>query len=339
MWSDYVLPAAHHYEKENFCYSTPHIMHLTYSDKAVPPRGDSRTSFTIAVELSKKIGQRAKARKFNEYTDMHGMPHKLDELADKMTMNGYYDSARRCLTRWSATASSWGTCPKVRRSTHSRRRATSGSRTGASLRWRSDSHPTSRTTRPRAVPLARREEGRLPDAHPTRAVLHRPRLVPRGRRGIPGSQGTPAQGGDYPFHLTSGHPRWSIHSMNMTNKIILNTHRGHPFVYINPTDAEVRGVVDDEVIELYNDMGSIRVAARVAPASGPASSSSTTLRTAPVRELVRPGERRAGHGEVAGVRGGYGHLRYRGIHWQPVPIDRAIRLDVRKIKTVSGKEA
>ena len=38
---------------------------------------------------------------------------------------------------------------------------------------------------------------------------------------------TPAQGGDYPFHLTSGHPRWSIHSMNMTNKIMLNTHRGH----------------------------------------------------------------------------------------------------------------
>jgi hypothetical protein len=29
--------------------------------------------------------------------------------------------------------------------------------------------------------------------------------------------------------------------------------------------------------------------------------------------------------------GGYGHLRYRGIHWQPVPIDRAIRLDIRKL--------
>jgi anaerobic selenocysteine-containing dehydrogenase len=30
--------------------------------------------------------------------------------------------------------------------------------------------------------------------------------------------------------------------MNTTNKIMLNTHRGHPFVYINPTDAETRGV-------------------------------------------------------------------------------------------------
>ena len=36
--------------------------------------------------------------------------------------------------------------------------------------------------------------------------------------------------------------------------------------------------------------------------------------------------------------GGYGHLRYRGIHWQPVPIDRAIRLDVRKVGAKSEQE-
>jgi hypothetical protein len=25
---------------------------------------------------------------------------------------------------------------------------------------------------------------------------------------------------------------------------------------------------------------------------------------------------------------GYGHLRYRALHWQPVPIDRAVRVDI-----------
>lgn len=30
--------------------------------------------------------------------------------------------------------------------------------------------------------------------------------------------------------------------------------------------------------------------------------------------------------------GGYGHLRYRSLHWQPVPIDRAIHVDVEKVK-------
>ena len=28
--------------------------------------------------------------------------------------------------------------------------------------------------------------------------------------------------------------------------------------------------------------------------------------------------------------GGYGHLRYRGLHWQPVPIDRGVRVDIEK---------
>ena len=35
------------------------------------------------------------------------------------------------------------------------------------------------------------------------------------------------------FQMTSGHNRWSIHSMNLTNNIIQNTHRGEPFVFIN----------------------------------------------------------------------------------------------------------
>ena len=26
--------------------------------------------------------------------------------------------------------------------------------------------------------------------------------------------------------------------------------------------------------------------------------------------------------------GGYGHLQYRALHWQPVPIDRGVRCDV-----------
>jgi hypothetical protein len=30
--------------------------------------------------------------------------------------------------------------------------------------------------------------------------------------------------------------------------------------------------------------------------------------------------------------GGYGHLKYRPWHWQPVPVDRAVGVDVEKIK-------
>jgi hypothetical protein len=29
--------------------------------------------------------------------------------------------------------------------------------------------------------------------------------------------------------------------------------------------------------------------------------------------------------------GNYGHLKYRGFSWQPIPADRAVRVDVEKI--------
>jgi hypothetical protein len=29
--------------------------------------------------------------------------------------------------------------------------------------------------------------------------------------------------------------------------------------------------------------------------------------------------------------GGYGHLQYRGLHWQPIPIDRAVHCDVERV--------
>ncbi len=31
--------------------------------------------------------------------------------------------------------------------------------------------------------------------------------------------------------------------------------------------------------------------------------------------------------------GGNGHLQYRSLHWQPVPIGRAIHVDVEKIRS------
>ena len=34
---------------------------------------------------------------------------------------------------------------------------------------------------------------------------------------------------------------------------------------------------------------------------------------------------------VAAIASGYGHLRYRLFSWQPIPADRAIRIDVEKV--------
>ena len=57
--------------------------------------------------------------------------------------------------------------------------------------------------------------------------------------------------------MTSGHNRWSIHSMNMTNSHLLNTHRGEPFVFMNDEDAASLGIANGEEVELVSDVGEI----------------------------------------------------------------------------------
>ena len=58
--------------------------------------------------------------------------------------------------------------------------------------------------------------------------------------------------------MTSGHNRWSIHSMNMTNNIIQNTHRGEPFVFLNDTDAAELGIENGERVRLVSNVGETR---------------------------------------------------------------------------------
>ncbi len=76
----------------------------------------------------------------------------------------------------------------------------------------------------------------------------------------------------YPLQIISPHPRWSFHTHYDKHESWLNDvqqHRirigGYPYwiVRINPVDAEARGIKDGDVVELYNDRGSVLCAASV----------------------------------------------------------------------------
>jgi len=150
---------------------------------------------------------------------------------------------------------------------------------------------------------------------------------------LPTHKEPPPQGGrNRRFLMTSGHNRWSIHSMNMTNNIILNTHRGEPFVFINDQDAASLGVANGEKVKMVNDVGEIIIQAKVTPSCRPGQLivyngfepymhegwySQADIEPGPVKHL--------------GFVGNYGHLKYRMFSWQPVPVDRPVRVDVQKI--------
>src|SRR3990172_2145348 len=63
-FSDYVLPAAQHYEKPNFHMASAALLQLKYSDGAAEPEGDSLNEWDIFRLLAKQIEERAKARGF-----------------------------------------------------------------------------------------------------------------------------------------------------------------------------------------------------------------------------------------------------------------------------------
>ena len=150
---------------------------------------------------------------------------------------------------------------------------------------------------------------------------------------LPVHKSAPKQGGDYPLEITSGHPRWSANSMNSTNRILLQTIRGEPVAHINDGDAAARGIENGQDMRVFNDCAEIVVQARVTPAVQPGQmimyNGFEPYQFKNWRDFsnVEPGMVKWLH-----LAGGYGHLRYRALHWQPVPIDRAVRVDVARVE-------
>jgi len=120
--------------------------------------------------------------------------------------------------------------------------------------------------------------------------------------------------------------------MNMTNNIILNTHRGEPFVFINDRDAADLRIANGEKVRLVSDAGEVRIAAKVSPAVRPGQVIVYNGFEPYMHEgWYSQSDLEPGHVKHLGFAGGYGHLSYRILSWQPIPADRAVRVDVEKV--------
>jgi nitrate reductase alpha subunit len=155
---------------------------------------------------------------------------------------------------------------------------------------------------------------------------------------LPVHKPTPAHGGaQRRFQMTSGHNRWSIHSMNMTNRNLLNTHRGEPFVFLNDADAASLDITNGDQVKLVNDIAAIVLAAKITPACRPGQ----VIVYNGFEPFMHKGwlgqaDLEPGHVKWLGFAGGYGHLQYRPLAWQPIPADRAVRVDVERIGPASA---
>ncbi len=120
--------------------------------------------------------------------------------------------------------------------------------------------------------------------------------------------------------------------MNMTNDIILNTHRGEPFIFMNPADAEKKGVQNGEEVRVVNDAGYLNISVKLSPSVRPGQVILYNgFEPYQHREWYSQADVEPGVVKWLHMAAGYGHLKYRPWHWQPVPVDRGIGIDVEKL--------
>lgn len=79
----------------------------------------------------------------------------------------------------------------------------------------------------------------------------------------------PIRPAKHPFVLMTPHARWSIHSTYKTSPTLLRLQRGKPYIMVNPEVAKARGIKDGDDIKLFNELGEVRIMAKISPAVPP----------------------------------------------------------------------
>jgi len=120
--------------------------------------------------------------------------------------------------------------------------------------------------------------------------------------------------------------------MNLTNNIIANTYRGEPFVFLNDADAADLGVENGERVRLVSNDGDCLVQAKLSPSVRPGQVILYNgFEPYQHESWYSQADLESGHVKHLGFAAGYGHLGYRPLSWQPIPADRAVRVDVEKL--------
>jgi DMSO reductase family type II enzyme molybdopterin subunit len=335
LYSDYVLPAAQHYEKLGNSMPSVHHLNFVLCDRATPPVGEALPDWEIGVRLVEKLEERAAARGMEDFTDRGGITRSFAGLTDRLTQGGALRDEEKRFDEIIRDNAVYGVLPKG--STLETLRQKGALRFTS---WGMGGHGQSQasTIRPDEVhnPLRWHTEDKVPyDTLVRRAqfyidhdwFLEAGEELPTHKEPPPGHGGAGRQ-----FWMTSGHNRWSIHSMNMTNNVILNTHRGEPFVFLNDEDAASLEVANGEKIKLVSDVGETVVAAKVSPSCRPGQVILYNgFEPYMHQNWYSQADLEPGHVKHLGFVGDYGHLKYRVLGWQPIPADRAVRVDVEKL--------
>ncbi|MDJ0927841.1 MAG: molybdopterin-dependent oxidoreductase [Gammaproteobacteria bacterium] len=311
MYADYVLPVAHHYERQDIVMWqwTPYLQVL---DAAVPPLGEAVDDFELFVRLTRAISERAKARNIPPVEDNYfGMPVTRDfaQFHDMFTKNGAYTSMRDALDFQLAVNPGF---PKESFDTLADNGITrvpdsDGIVFGPNSPYRDTMIRSVNDKKPYHTMTGRQQYYIDHDW-----FLQEGEALPTHRE--------PLGDDSAPLRLVMGHARHGIHSMWRDDPLLVGLQRGEPDIFVNPDDAAARDVADGDLIRVFNTYGSFIAMAHVSAGMQPGMTymyhgwDPMMFRGRQNFGAVTSG---AGLIKPTAIAGGQGHVNFRTFQFEP----------------------
>lgn len=269
LYADLVLPACSWYEKTStFLMGMPVQPFVHMVNQATEPLYDSMGEWKMFCLLARKVEERASERGIPSYKDANGVEHRFAGLEEKVTFGGLYSEddeegiARDAFLNASNVEQiDWEEFKERGIARY----------TGVGTGMRSIGNTCDIVPGEPVVPLTWHTERKDPYPTLTRRIqfLIDHELFRELGEDLPVHKDPPPAGGNYPLKLTGGHARWSIHSDQVDETLLLQLQRGGPLMFMSAKDALSREIRDGDTVEVSNDVASFQVQVAVSPAVRP----------------------------------------------------------------------
>jgi DMSO reductase family type II enzyme molybdopterin subunit len=337
MYADYFLPVAAYYEKVGIKYGQSYVHYIITSDKATEPLGESKSDWEVFGRLSKAVQERAIARNVAPVRGFKGKPHDLKTVYDHHTGNGEYDPTQpddplKLMDKLFANS------PSVAANT-AREALDMGAVPIIGPARPSLIYQNYTDYDPNDTHWPHRDFIEKKVAWPTvtgrqQFFIDHPWYLEAGES-LPVHKEPPHASSKYPLRINGGHNRWSIHAIWRDLKLLLRLQRGVPACFLNPKEAEKRGISDGDTVKVFNDHGNFEAMVKVSAITAPG-------------ELIiyhawEPYQFKDWKGQQEPVEapwkalhlaGGYGQVHYRMYYNAPSHAPRGAPCDVVKVSSL-----
>jgi len=336
LYSDYVLPAASWYEKDDITWATPISPFAQVITRAADPRGEAKSDWEIHCRFMQRIEKRAREREIRDFKDRSGSVRRFEGIYDEFTFGQRFTehNTEAFLDEILSLTTNLGGIGWKELSQKGFARYTGLGSGFLNIGNATDIEPDQTITA-----NTWHTEKKQPWPTLTRRIqfyIDHDFYMELGEE-LPIHKSPPAIGGNYPLQLVGGHTRWSIHSMWRDQKHMLQLNRGVPVGFMSVADAAARKIRDGDRIRMFNDVDACELQAKVSAALRPGQvsvyhawepfqfsghKSHAALTPSPINPLQ--------------LAGGYFHLQPQAASGAPGSTDRGTRIEIEKISSGSG---